>query len=126
MIAREPRPLDELLSDIISWGDRLRAFVDGLSFDKFAASDLHQLAVIKCIEAIGEAAGSVRRHYPDFVAAHPEIELEAAYRARNRLSHGYDTVDVAIVWPAATQSVPQLVRAVREVLGDTPTHAHGV
>jgi uncharacterized protein with HEPN domain len=115
-MAREPRPLDGLLSDIVSWGERIQTFVAGLSFDDFAGSDLHQLAVIKCIEAIGEAAGSVRKHHPDFVAAHPEIEFEAAYRARNRLSHGYDTIDIAIVWPAATESVPELVQAVRTVL----------
>lgn len=82
-MAREPRPLGQLLRDIVSWGERVATFVEGLSFEDFDASDLHQMAVIKCIEAIGEAAGSIRRHYPDFVAQYPELELEEAYRARN-------------------------------------------
>ncbi len=115
-MAREPKPLDQLLTDIVGWGDRVRGFVDGLTFQDFEKSSLHQMAVVKCIEAIGEAAGSIRRHHPDFAEAHPELELAAAYRARNRLSHGYDTIDMTIVWPAATISVPELVERVRPLV----------
>lgn len=83
---REPKALDQLLADIVSWGQLIQAFTEGMSFDQFSNSDLHQMAVVKCIEAIGEAAGAIRRHYPQFSIAHTELELEAAYRARNRLS----------------------------------------
>ena len=110
---KEPKPIDLLLLDIVNWGEQIRSFVSDLSYEDFAKSRLHQLAVVKCIEAIGEAAGSIRRHYPDFVTANPNLELEAAYRARNRLSHGYDTIDMTIVWPAATISVPELVGQIR-------------
>jgi len=121
-MAREPKPLRDLLADIVSWGDRIWGFIGGSTFGDFAESELHQLAVVKCIEAIGEAAGAIGRHYPQFAADHPELELEAAYRARNRLSHGYDTIDIAIVWPSATDSVPAMVRRIRPILAalDSP------
>lgn len=115
-MAREAKPLRDLLLDIVNWGERIQSFVDGMSFGDFEKSSLHQMAVVKCIEVIGEAAGSIRKHYPDFAACHPEIELELAYRARNRLAHGYDTIDLAIVWPAAVTSVPALVKSVRSAL----------
>ena len=115
-MARAPRPIGELLADIVSWGERVATFVEGLTFEDFDRSDLHQMAVVKCIEAIGEAAGSIRRHYPEFASQHPEIEFEEAYRARNRLSHGYDSIDMLVVWPAATSNVPKLVAQVRAVV----------
>jgi uncharacterized protein with HEPN domain len=33
---------------------------------------------------------------------------------RNRISHGYFSIDFGIVWKAATESVPELVIAARK------------
>jgi uncharacterized protein with HEPN domain len=35
---------------------------------------------------------------------------------RNQITHGYDSVDYAIVWQVATQQVPLLHRAVDDLL----------
>lgn len=111
------RPLTELLNDILVWGGRIEEFLTGMTFEAFSQSALHQFAVVKCIEAIGEASGNIRRLYPGFAEDHSYVEFEMAYRARNRLSHGYDRIDVSTVWITATVHVPPFVERVRGLVG---------
>ena len=115
-MAKSGRSIDELLEDIVLWGERTNRLIAGISYEQFIESELHQLAIAKCIEAIGEASGKIRRLYPDFSACHPDFAFEEAYRTRNRLSHGYDTIDWQVVWDTATRYVPELVARVRTYL----------
>lgn len=106
----------KLLSNILERGDRLARFVDGMSKEGFLSDELTQAAVSKCVEVIGEASGELVRRHPDFVAAHPQLAFLQAYRTRNRLSHGYETIDWEIVWNAATSDVPEFIVNVRSLL----------
>jgi uncharacterized protein with HEPN domain len=36
---------------------------------------------------------------------------------RNKLIHGYDTVDLGILWGTVTNELPGLIRAVESILG---------
>jgi len=64
------------------------------------------LAVVRLLEIIGEAAARVpvaereRRH---------EIPWSAIVGLRNRLIHGYDDVDLDIVWAIVSTDLPTLV-----------------
>lgn len=107
------RSTAELLAHIELWSDRIERYLAGVSRDEFAVDEMRQVAVAKCIEVIGEAAGGILKRDKDFVASHPELALVEAYRARNRLSHGYDTVDWEILWDTATNSVPDLTSQIR-------------
>lgn len=107
------RSVAQLLENVVIWGDRLARFIDGVSKQNFSTDELRQAGASKCIEAIGEASGELLRRHPDFAAAHPHLELAEAYRARNRLSHGYDTIDWEILWDTATAYVPRLVAEMR-------------
>ena len=108
------RSTGELLADIVLWGERIVRFLEGVSKEKFSRDEMCQLAVSKCIEVIGEASGSILKRDPDFANAHPEIELAEAYRTRNRLSHGYDTIDWSVLWDTATVYVPPLISLARK------------
>jgi uncharacterized protein with HEPN domain len=110
------RSIAELLSDIVTWGERIERFVGGKSLDDFLTDEIRQLAVAKCVEIIGEASSSILRLHPGFAAEHPELDVVEAYRMRNRLAHGYDTIDWRIVWDTATVYVPTLVARVRTIL----------
>ncbi len=71
----------------------------------FNDSRVHLAAAMQAIANIGEAV----RHLPDnFKAARPDIPWTAIRGLRNRVSHGYDTVDVDILWRTITTSVPEL------------------
>ncbi|RBP13743.1 uncharacterized protein DUF86 [Roseiarcus fermentans] len=74
--------------------------------------EMVQDAVAKCVEAIGEAAGQIVRLESRF----PNLRLSDAYSARNRLSHGYHSVDHGIPWATAMKSIPPTVEVARLAL----------
>jgi len=114
------RSTKELLADIVLWGERVGRFMEGVTKEQFARDDMRQLAVSKCIEVIGEASGRILKQDPSFADAHPEIGLIEAYRMRNRLSHGYETIDSSILWDTATVYVPPLISFARkQVAGES-------
>jgi uncharacterized protein with HEPN domain len=66
---------------------------------------------------IGEAAG----HVPLGVQqATPEVPWRQMRGIRNRIVHGYDTVDLEIVWKAVCDELPLLVPALERILQQTP------
>ncbi len=108
-MATSGRSIDELLPDITSWGERLARLTSGIERESFEHDEIRQLAVWKSVEVIGEAAGNVLKLHPEFVASHPELQLAEAYRMRNRLPHGYDSIDWAILWDTSAIHVPSLL-----------------
>ncbi len=112
------RSQSKLLDNMIGWGDRLGRFLRGVTKEDFASDELRQAGTSKCIEAIGEAGGELLRRFPDFAVRHPELQLAEAYRARNRLSHGYDTIDWELLWDTATIYVPRLLDQLRRIRHD--------
>jgi uncharacterized protein with HEPN domain len=110
MNARQP---DEWLADIVAWGERLADHVDGMTFQEFAADPKTQDAASKCVESIGLAAKEVSRLNPLLDSIHPDLKLSQAYRARNKLSHGYYAIQLDILWQTAIEAIPKTVAAAR-------------
>lgn len=81
-------------------------FVKGMSRADFEESRLHQNAVLKSLEVIGEAA---RRISPATREAHPEIPWTEIIGMRNRLIHGYFEVDLVKVWETIQHDLPSLI-----------------
>ena len=71
------------------------------------------LGVEPGIEVVGEASSRLLK--TKFGSGNPELrtELRQASDMRNRLTHGYPGVDLAILWSTARQFVPALVQRVR-------------
>jgi uncharacterized protein with HEPN domain len=74
---------------------------------------LFELAMARLLEIIGEAAGRVPH---DLQAEHDEIPWHAIIGLRNRLIHGYDAVDLDIVWQVLAQDLPALVVSLEQLL----------
>lgn len=95
-----------LLLDMLLAAQDAHVFVAGLDAAQFSGSRLHQHAVIRCLEIIGEAAGRVS---PQFQAAHPEIPWRKVIGMRHRLIHGYSEVDIDIVWSVLRDELLPLI-----------------
>ncbi len=71
------------------------------------------LALVRLLEIIGEAATRIPKeeqiHYSDI----PWSEIVSL---RNRLIHGYDTVDFDILWQIMSQDLPGLIIALRKAV----------
>lgn len=81
----------------------------------FLASELIQDAVIRNMEIIGEAANNILRVDSQFAAAHSEIPWQVMYAMRNRLSHGYDKVDLEILWKTVERDLPELYKLIKPI-----------
>lgn len=101
-----------LLDMLLAARDAMR-FVSGLSQRQFAESRLHQNAVIKAIEIVGEAAGRVS---DETRASHPEIPWVEIVGMRNRLAHGYFEIDLVKVWDTVHQDLPRLIAAIEPLV----------
>lgn len=84
----------------------------------FFANEMARDAVICNIEIIGAAARNIARYHPDFAALHPEVPWEDVYLMRNRVAHGYFSVDLEIVWRTVQRDLPELERQVLRLKQD--------
>jgi uncharacterized protein with HEPN domain len=72
------------------------------------------LAIVKCIEIIGEAAAKVTAETRQ---SNPSIPWPAIVGMRNRLIHGYFEIDLDRVWNTVRINLPPLVEMLVEAIG---------
>jgi uncharacterized protein with HEPN domain len=92
-----------------------RGFLIGMNEAAFAASRLHQNAVIRSLEVIGEAAGKVSAATR---AAHPQIAWRDIVGMRHRLIHGYTDVRLDLVWSVASTLLEPLITTLEPLIPD--------
>lgn len=66
------------------------------------------LAVVKCVEIIGEAAANLSQEGKD---AYPTIPWRSIVAMRNRLIHAYFDVNLDLVWDTTQVDLPALLEA---------------
>lgn len=106
------------LLDIAAACRQVIAFLQGRSHAETGQDALLRSAILYQVLVIGEA---VKRLSPAFRDSHPAIPWKAIGGMRDRLIHGYDRIDDAIVWDAATKHVPDLLLAIEPLLPPEPT-----
>jgi uncharacterized protein with HEPN domain len=107
------RRVPDYIGHILQAMARIERHVAGIDLHGFTASELIQDAVIRNLEVVGEAANNIQRVDPEFTAAHPEVPWAVMYAMRSRLSHGYDTIDLAVVWKVVERDLPILHEKIR-------------
>ncbi len=96
-----------LLLDMLLAARDSQDFISGLNQKQFIDSKLHQSAVIRSLEVIGEAAGQISR---DSTKVLSEIPWRKVTGMRHRLIHDYFEVDLALVWEVVQLEIPSLIR----------------
>lgn len=105
-----------LLDMLVSAREAL-ALAAGLSYAEFAEDRRSQLAILKSVETVGEAASRVSE---DTREAHPQIPWRETVGMRHRLIHAYFDIDLRLVWD--TVGPPGVDRPVGAVV---PAGRHG-
>ena len=108
----------DYLADILSYAHRARRYVQVIHFnrEKFASSSLHQDAIIRCIEVIGEASKNISS---DTKNALPQISWQEMAGMRNRLVHIYFDVVLDVVWETVIEDLPSLINILESFLSTT-------
>lgn len=89
-------------------------FVSDLDAHRFASNRLVRSAVERQLEIIGEALGRAAREDAGLAESAPDIPRIIGLR--NRIIHGYDSVDDQVVWDIAQSKVPALRQALAALL----------
>jgi uncharacterized protein with HEPN domain len=81
--------------------------------DALIFSRVLQLALLHLVEIVGEAAGRVS---PTTRARLDAIPWREAISMRNRIIHGYDSVDVTMLWDTVVEDFPPLITVLSRFL----------
>ena len=85
----------------------------GKSREDLDTDRLLNLALTRLLEIVGEAANRV----PEEVQAqYPQLPWLQMIGARNRLIHGYDSVDFDILWTIIKNDLPILIVQLEKIL----------
>jgi|SRR5918911_1836553 uncharacterized protein with HEPN domain len=82
------------------------SFAEDRTREDLYTDRLLNLALTRLLEVIGEAAGRVP---VELRAQHPGIPWPQIVGLRNRLTHGYDSIDLDILWQIVTRDLPPLI-----------------
>ena len=88
-----------------------RSFVAGKARKDLDVDRMLVLALVKCIEIIGEAATKVGQETREL---YPEVPWPAVVTMRHRLIHAYYDMDVDRAWDTVTVDLPPLITALEK------------
>lgn len=101
------------LEDIIESSELIKRRIHNVPQEAFEDDIDLQDMVIHRLEIIGEAVKNIPK---DFRDAHPEVAWHQPAGMRDKLSHGYDAVDLTIVWDTITEGLPPFTEQVEKLL----------
>ncbi len=73
-----------------------------------------ELALIRLVEIVGEASVKVSS---ETQAKYPSIPWPQVIGMRNRLIHGYDSVDLDVLWDTIEVDLPPLIAEIEKIMG---------
>jgi uncharacterized protein with HEPN domain len=95
-------------------------YAAGREREDLEADELFSLALVRLIEIVGEAAAHVSS---EAQSRHGELPWAQIVAIRNRLIHGYDSIDYDVLWQTIQKDLPPLVTALERIL--SPSGAAG-
>ena len=105
----------DYIEDILDATEKAEILVEDVAHTSFEEDFRINFAVVRALEIIGEAAKrlplDVRERYPD-------IPWRGMAGMRDRIAHGYDRVDLQIVWDVVKLDIPRIKPQIKQVLQD--------
>lgn len=101
------------LFDMLNAARKIKQFTEGMTRDDFMKSELHQNAVARLIQVIGEAARQISETTID---ANPQVEWSKIIGMRNLIVHRYFNIDLNIVWEVIEIHADKLIQDIESIL----------
>lgn len=121
---------NDYFSDILDAMQLISEYTHGLTVEQFVADtlDAHKTrdSVIKNMIDIGEAANNIMQLAPEIENDAPEMwrHLRGVYDMRNKLTHGYRSINDRIVWNTIADFLPEFGMCISmersSLSGETP------
>jgi len=101
------------LQHMLDYAREALELIRGKSRKDLESDRLLGLALVRLMEMIGEAANRVS---PEYQSSYPSIPWSQIIGLRNRLIHGYDAVDMDILWEILSRDLPGLVLELEKIV----------
>jgi uncharacterized protein with HEPN domain len=111
-MTNKPDVLD-YLTDIVAAIDAAQAFVAGMNDAQFRADQRTVYAITHALEIVGEAAKRIPETIP---MRYPTVPWRLMAGMRDRLIHGYNTVDLDVLWKTVAEDLPTTRPLIAEAL----------
>lgn len=105
------------LIEIVESSGAIRGYLSGFDEARFLADRRTCDAVAMHVLVIGEAVGRLGNASKAALGDYPWDLIRGV---RNRIAHGYASINFVRLWIIATVDIPALETAVRRVVGDDP------
>ena len=101
-----------LIKDMLESGIKATEYLGNQNYEKFSNDTLLQDAIARRLEILGEAASQISK---EFQKSHSEFDWKGIIGLRNRLIHGYDYVDVEVIWKILKEDLPDLISKIKSM-----------
>lgn len=105
----------DFIEDILDAMDKAELLLEGVDYVRFEADFRINFAVVRALEIIGEAS---KRLPEDMRQKYPAIPWKGIAGMRDRIIHGYDNVDLQIVWDVVKNDIPKFKPQITQILTD--------
>lgn len=102
-----------LIAEMIEAAEQARSLVAGIDVDQLDADRQRRDALLWNFTVLGEAAARLDR---ETKARFPEVPWAQPTRLRNRVVHGYWSIDLSVLHTTAIDLLPGLVERLKQVL----------
>ncbi len=106
--------LKKRLLDALDACHAIQDFVAGRTFADYERNLMLRSAVERQFEIIGEALNQAEIDHPELATLIPDIRRIIGLR--NRVIHGYDSVDDQLLWQTVHTHVPSLAQQLAQLL----------
>jgi uncharacterized protein with HEPN domain len=105
----------DYVEDILDAMEKAEILIENVTYGQFEADFRINFAVVRALEIVGEAT---KRLPPALRDEYPDIPWREMAGMRDRIIHGYDTVDLRIVWDTTRHRIPSVKPQIRQILED--------
>lgn len=108
----------DYLDDIVEAAEKIERYTEGMDYEEFVSDEKTADAVLRNFEVIGEATKNVPN---EIYRKYDDVPWSEMAGMRDKLIHGYATIELRIVWMTVEEEIPTLIpqiRTVREELRD--------
>jgi uncharacterized protein with HEPN domain len=108
-----PASETDRLVHMLHYAEKTIAIARDRTRDQLEKDTTLEFAILHGVQTIGEAAAQISESTRD---RHPAIPWAKIIGMRNRLIHGYDSVDHDILWQTVNIALPELIEILLKII----------
>jgi uncharacterized protein with HEPN domain len=105
----------DYIEDILDAMEKAETLLEDVTYERFEDDFRINFAVVRALEIIGEATKRLPESLRD---AYTDIPWRGMAGMRDRIAHGYDSVDMQIIWDVVKRDIPEIKPKIAQILKD--------